>query len=276
MCARIQSGSRFRFSGPNATSSATVRPMIWVSGSWKTIALLSWNGDRRSTSLPETMIRPEISPAGIRPFKQTQSVLLPAPEGPVMPTNSPRRTTRSIPSSASRSGYRNRSPSTSMAFSPGCASSNGSGGSHLDRLLRRRFDRLVAILPVEAARLDHRVEDRHQDCGDNRRGEAVVEQDGGRDNAPRDRGGNDMGQVEPTRDDDRVDDGTNDDRPEVVARDRRRVLPVRRLHHLVRKPGHERVRQETCDRAQSQRAGDGVADRHGEGDTDRSRQSEQN
>src|ERR1041385_3998355 len=46
-------------------------------------------------------------PAGMRPFRHKDSVLLPAPDGPVMPRNSPLATSRLTPASASRAapGY---------------------------------------------------------------------------------------------------------------------------------------------------------------------------
>src|SRR5438105_2042882 len=74
MAARIQAGSRRRFSGPNARSSATVRPMIWVSGFWNTSALLSTYADPGATVWPATDTLPLNSPAGTRPFRHKHNV----------------------------------------------------------------------------------------------------------------------------------------------------------------------------------------------------------
>src|SRR5712692_9154170 len=101
--------------------------------------------------------------------------------------------------------------------------------------------RQVAVLPVQAARLDDWIQDRHQDGGHDARRQAVVQQDGGCHAAPGDRRWDDMSDVQPARDHDGMDDRTDDDRPKVVAHHRGRDLEVRRLDQLVRQPGHVRM-----------------------------------
>src|ERR687889_809347 len=101
----ISCRSTLKFSGPKATSRATFVEKSWASKSWKTRPTSCANSPTLPSRVerPPTRTSPSILPLkkwGIRPLRETQSVLLPAPDGPITTTNSPSATSRSTPSSA--------------------------------------------------------------------------------------------------------------------------------------------------------------------------------
>jgi hypothetical protein len=101
----ISSRSTSKFSGPKATSRATLVEKSWASKSWKT-SPTSWANSPTFPSRverPLTRTSPSIRPRkkwGIKPFNEVHSVLFPAPECPMTTTNSPSATSRLTPSSA--------------------------------------------------------------------------------------------------------------------------------------------------------------------------------
>ena len=104
----ISAVGTLRFSSAKATSSATLVEVIWVSGSSKTMP--TWWASRlvgvSMESRSAIWTCPKNSPpknCGTMPFRARQSVVLPAPVGPMMPMISPRLTDRSMSASACRS-----------------------------------------------------------------------------------------------------------------------------------------------------------------------------
>ena len=110
------------FSSPNATSSSTESVQNWASGSWKTRPTSRASRDTgwSATDSPATVTEPvsrDSTTWGIRPSRQSASVLLPEPLGPSTSTASPGRTVRSTSCRTvrGRSGYMTETPSRMIA-----------------------------------------------------------------------------------------------------------------------------------------------------------------
>ena len=100
----VSSGSP-RFRGPNATSFATVSSKSCISGNWNTRPIRrrmsARSTPRRLMSTPSTSTRPRRGVS--RAVKCCKSVVLPEPDRPTSPTNSPCWIFRETPRSTSRS-----------------------------------------------------------------------------------------------------------------------------------------------------------------------------
>src|SRR3954464_5641807 len=152
---------------------------------WNTVLTSRSCGAVRETSIPPSSIRP---PSGrSKPAIRRSVVVLPEPEGPSSVKNSPRRTSRSMLSTAITPPYALRTPASRMSSSRAATAATGSAGASaamVERLLEdvepaaelvvgrdeRRED--PDHVPVEPAR------EQHEPALPRRRGDRVRERRG--------------------------------------------------------------------------------------------------